>query len=199
MTINEQLLNSILDAVLVKPPSFPLTKKATGKSFAAPSSSSFAAARQCASVITLAREINGVRTRVRIADGKITAPVAFRGSYDGGSLLGCYDFEGWADTEIALAFNVEAQALRANIRVRNVNLTGFPTTLGGSITGIVQSAIDARFNPLELLRTAQLSTRVPLSRNKTNEAINMRAKEVRAEIVTGEVRLHISYEVARSD
>ncbi|MFN2494269.1 MAG: hypothetical protein ABR501_15445, partial [Pyrinomonadaceae bacterium] len=46
------------------------------------------ASAQCASEIVLAREVAGVRTAVRFGDGRITAPVAFRGSYEAAP-LGC--------------------------------------------------------------------------------------------------------------
>ena len=115
VVLNEQFLNSLVEAVAAQPepPSFPLKRDGGGG--------------KCPGAVTLTREAEGRRSGVRFVEGRITAPVAFRGSYEA-PLLGCLNFEGWADTAFDLAFDPQAQALRARINVRDVKLTLFPYT-----------------------------------------------------------------------
>ena len=108
------------------------------------------------------RESAGTRTSVRFVDGRITAPVAFRGSYDA-PLVGCLNFEGWADTAFDLQFDASRQALDARLTIRDMKLKNVPVSLvGGGLTGLVQDSIDARVNPIEILRAEQLG--VPVMR-----------------------------------
>src|SRR5215203_2622659 len=110
VVLSEEFLNSLLVAVasLPEPPSFPLSKGGEGKG-------------KCESRVQLLPEAAGVRTGVRFAEGRITAPVAFRGSYDA-LLVGCLRFEGWADTSFQLEFDRERQVLGARVTVRDVKL-----------------------------------------------------------------------------
>jgi hypothetical protein len=81
--------------------------------------------------------------------------------------------------------------------VRDLKLKNVPTSLiGGGLTGLVQDAIDARVNPVEILRAEQLSARVPVTRASR---LQLRARDVRHEIVGRELRLHIVYELVQPD
>jgi hypothetical protein len=183
VVLNESFLNSLLVAVasLPEPPSFPLSKGGGEK---------------CASRVQLLREAAGERTRVRFADGRINAPVAFRGSY-AAPLVGCLNFEGWADAFFQHEFDRERQTLQARVTVRELKLKNVPTSLiGGGLTGLVQDAIDARVNPVEILRAEQLGARVPVTRDSQ---LRLRARDVRHEIVGSDLRLHIVYELVRPD
>jgi hypothetical protein len=186
VVLNEEFLNSLLVAVASQPepPSFPLSKgggDAKGK---------------CASQVQLLREAAGTQTGVRFVEGRITAPVAFRGSYDA-PLVGCLKFEGWADTAFELEFDAARQALNARVTVRDLKLKKVPMSLlGGGLTGLVQDAIDGRVNPVEILRAEQLGARVPVTRN--NE-LRLRARDVRHEVVGKELRLHIVYELVQAE
>jgi hypothetical protein len=175
-------LNSLLEAVASQPepPSFPLGK-GEGK---------------CASRVTLLPEASGVRTAVRFEGGRITAPVAFRGSYDA-PLVGCMRFEGWADTAFQLEFNREKQVLAARVTVRDLKLKNVPASLlGGGLTGLVQDAIDERVNPVEILRAEQLGARVPVTQA---DVLRLRAADVRHEVSGRELRLRIVYEIVLPD
>jgi hypothetical protein len=138
----------------------------------------------------------GVKTAVRFENGRIVAPLAFSGSYHTG-LLGCLKFEGWADTVMKLEFDPSKQVLMANVTVEDVHLNKIPTLANNTLVGLVQSAIDSRINPIELLKTSQLSARVPVA--ASGGALQLRAREVRPEIVPGTLRLHIIYEFLRAD
>ncbi|HZT61483.1 MAG TPA: hypothetical protein VFA21_22950 [Pyrinomonadaceae bacterium] len=181
VVLSEEFLNSLVVAVASQPdpPSFPLSK-------------GDGANAKCASQIQLLSESSGVRTSVRFVDGRITAPLAFRGSYEA-PLVGCLNFEGWADTAFDLQFDQAKQALGARVTVRDLKLKNIPSSLvGPGLTGLVQDAIDARVNPVEILRAEQLG--FPLMRGSN---LRLRAREVRQEVVGKELRLHIVYEIVQ--
>ena len=206
VVFNEQFFNALLDAMLSlsKPPTYPLSlrrSKQQGRVASETGAGSrrdaaSAHASSCASEITLAREIDGTRTAVHFTGGRIIAPVAFRGSYDA-ALLGCIKFQGWADTNINLTFDGERQVLTARIAVEEVHVNGLPALVGNGITDLVQRAIDARVNPVEVLRSAQLAARIPVA--QSNETLGLRAREVHSEIAQNELRLHIFYDIVRMD
>ncbi len=187
ITLNEQFFNSFLDATFanLKAPSMPLIITPSDK---APSSEG---AKSCPSLLTLQQEHGGVKTAVRFEQGRIVAPLAFSGSYNS-TLLGCLEFRGWANTEWSLEFDRNAQTLQARIRILEMSLDNVPALTQGSVRKLVQAAIDARINPLKILRPEQLSSVVPVA--PAGGSLRLRAREVKPEIVAGAVRLHITYE-----
>jgi hypothetical protein len=184
VNLNEQLFNALLEAMFTLPnsPAFPLAKGG-GKS-------------NCASEIVLAREMSGARTAVRFQPNRILAPVAFSGAY-AAPLVGCLKFEGWAETNLNLSFDPAKQALTARVEVKAVHLKKVPSLLGEGVTGLVQDALDARVNPVEILRADQLSARLPMTKVASGAALRLRAREVRHEVLPGELRLRIVYEFVR--
>jgi hypothetical protein len=183
VVLSEEFLNSLLQAVASQPepPSFPLKEGGAGG--------------KCASQVQLLRESGGTRTSVRFVGGNITAPVAFRGSYEA-PLVGCLHFEGLADTAFRLEFDEAKQALNARISVRELRLRNVPASLvGPGLTGLVQDAIDARVNPVEILRAEQLGASLPVTRGSE---LRLRARDVRHEVVGSELRLHIVYEIVQA-
>ena len=191
VVLNEQLFNALVESLfaLPQPPTFPL-RQGEGSADKRPG--------ECASEIQLAREAGGTRTAVQLRDGRFTAPVAFRGSYIA-PLVGCLKFEGWADTQLNLAFDQQKQALAARVEVKRVTLRGVPSLLSDGVTSLVQNALDERVNPVEILRAEQVSAQLPLRRFQTGGSLRLRAREVRHEILTGELRVRIIYEFVRED
>ncbi|MDQ3907320.1 MAG: hypothetical protein M3268_03140 [Acidobacteriota bacterium] len=187
VTINEQTFNALLEALftLPQPPSFPLGQNGSSNG-------------DCASAITLLREAGGARTAVHFAGGRVIAPVAFRGAYSA-PLVGCLKFQGWADTALDLSFDASKQALTARVVVRDVHLDNVPTLFGNGVTGLVQDALDARVNPVEILRAEQVSADLPMRKLSSGGALRLRAREVRHEIVGTELRLHVVYEFVRTE
>src|SRR5687768_14983877 len=170
ITVKEQFFNSFLEAIFdnLKAPSAPLVitdsdKNRTGES-----------AKSCRSAITLQREHSGVKTAVKFEQGKIVAPLAFSGAYDS-TLLGCLQFSGVAYTEWSLEFDRSAQVLQARIKINDMRLENVPALAQGSIVKLVQSAIDARINPLKILRSEQLSSVVPIA--PAGGSLRLRARE----------------------
>ena len=195
VTLNEQFLNALLEAMFTRlgAPSFPLAlsnEERPGINRPA-AAHGVANANQCASVVVLEREMNGVKTAVRFENGRIVAPLAFSGSYSV-LLLGCMRFQGWAETAINLEFDRERQVLSARVDVQDIHLSGIPSLANGVVIGMVQNSLDQRINPVEILQAAQLTARLPI--NAAGGALRLRAKEVRPEILPGSLRLHIVYE-----
>jgi hypothetical protein len=204
--LNEQFLNALLEVMFtrLRAPSYPISIGALEQKDA-PSpetsqknpraSNALVAANQggCASVVVLEREVEGVKTAVQFENGKIVAPLAFSGSYNTG-LLGCMRFRGWADTNINLEFDRTRQTLNARVEVVDIHVSGIPLMGNSAILNLVQSSIDQRINPVEILKTEQLTARVPIS--AAGGALRLRARELRPEIVPGFLRLHIIYEFA---
>ena len=190
VVLNEQLFNALIEAMftLPNPPTFPLAR----------GNSSEGGNRNCASEIALAREMNGTRTAVRFQAGQIRAPVAFSGSYSA-PLIGCLKFEGWADANLNLSFDQAKQALTARVEVKAVHLKKIPTLFGDGITGLVQDALDARVNPIEILRAEQVSARLPMTKLASGASLRLRAREVRHEVLPHELRLRILYEFVREE
>ena len=202
ITLNEQFLNALLDAVFtnLRAPSFPISlAEANPKNtLKAPKGASALAttSSQCSSQVVLEREMSGVRTAVRFENGRITAPLAFTGTYNTG-LLGCLRFQGWADTVINLEFNRQRQTLSARVDVVDIHLSGIPQLASGMVVQMVQNSIDQRINPVEILQANQLTTRLPIS--AAGGALRLRAKDLRPEVVPGAIRLHIIYEFVRAE
>ena len=187
VTVNEQFLNSFLTAIFdnLQEPSMPLT--IGGASTQGPSS-------QCPSEIRLKREVGGVRTAVHFENGRIVGPLAFAGAYYQ-SFLGCIEFSGWADSEVNLEFNGERSALVGHFRLRDIHLNDVPALANGPLVTMVQTAIDRRYNPVDLITLEQLSTRVNIQPAKS--ALQLRAKEIRPEITPAGLTLHITYEFVK--
>ena len=143
----------------------------------------------CTNSITLLPEGSGVKTGVQFRDGNIYVPMAFTGSYN---LGGCIQFKGWAQTKIRLSFEQEKQVVYGFVEVEGVNLEGVNPIANNFVTVFVQSAINQKVNPLLLLNEPQLQLMIPVK--ASNGSIKARAKDVRAEILNGSLKLHLTYE-----
>ena len=150
--------------------------------------------RNCNESIRLQREIDGVRTAVRFRDGKIYAPIAFSGSYNP-PLVGCVDFQGWAETNIDLEFDRQSQKLVGKIHVLNVQLSGTGGIGSRFITGLVQSSIDKKVNPIEILQADKLSFLVPVQ--NANGSLQMKSVGVRTELGNGVLNVFIVYQFTK--
>jgi hypothetical protein len=210
VTLNEQFFNSLLDVIFtrLKAPSFPLSIAVAGPEVnnlpvletqtppVAKLAHAGAKPSACQSEVILEREISGVRTAVRFENGRVVAPLAFRGSY-AVALLGCVNFQGWADTVINLNFDKERQVLSARVTIVDIHLSNIPSLASGVIVNLVQNSIDRRINPVEILQASQISTR--LSITGSGGALRMRATEIRPVVAPGALSLHIFYEFTPSD
>ena len=209
VTLNEQFFNSLLDAIFtrLRAPRYPLSltskdAKVNEESAALLKSPEFnlshasVKADTCESVVVLEREMSGVRTQVRFENGRVVAPLAFKGNYSM-ALIGCINFQGWAETVINLDFDRERQVLSARVTVEEIHLSNIPSLANGALVRLVQNSIDSRINPIEILQATQLSARLPIA--GSGGALRMRATEIRPEVVSGALSLHIFYEFAPAE
>jgi hypothetical protein len=143
----------------------------------------------CTNEITLLPEGSGAKTGVQFSNGTINAPMAFTGSYN---LGGCIQFKGWAQTSIKLQFDQEKQTVFGYVSVDGVNLEGVNPLANNFVTVFVQGAINQKVNPLVLVSEPQLSLMIPVK--ASNGAVKARAKDVRAEILDGSLKLYLTYE-----
>lgn len=143
----------------------------------------------CTNTITLLPEGSGVRTGVQFRNGTVNAPLAFTGNYN---LAGCIQFKGWAQTSIKLSFDEPSQTVYGHVTVEGVNLEGVNPIANNFVTVFVQTAINQRVNPLVLMSEPQLSLMIPVK--ASNGTVRARAKDVRAEILDGSLKLYLTYE-----
>jgi hypothetical protein len=146
----------------------------------------------CQNQITITQEGSGARTSVSLKNGQINAPLAFSGAYS--AFGNCINLRGAAQANIALSFNREQQTLYGQINVLGVNLENVSPVFEPIVTTAVQSAINQKVNPLVIMRGQQLTLNVPVQ--ASGGTVHAQAKDVRAEIKDGALRLHISYDFA---
>ena len=144
----------------------------------------------CTNSITLLPEGSGVKTGVQFRNGNVYAPMAFTGSYN---LAGsCVQFKGWAQNKIRLSFDQAKQTVYGYVDVEGVNLEGVNPIANNFVTVFVQGAINQKVNPLVLVSEPQLSLQIPVK--AINGAVKARAKDVRAEVLEGSLKLYLTYE-----
>jgi hypothetical protein len=176
LTLDEPFFNELLTSIFTDlgNPAFPLGAEANG----------------CANRITILPEGSNARTAVRFAENRVTAPLAFSGNYNI-PIMGCRNFNGWAQAVIDLRYDAPQQIVFGIINVENVNLAGIDPLISNFVTPVVQNTINQRVNPIKILNTAQLNTAVPIL--ATGGTLRAGVKDVRAEI-TDALRLHITYD-----
>jgi hypothetical protein len=209
--LNEQFFDALLDAIFknFNPPEFPLAEsnpkfiiqkpKSSVLSFNGEKSSlqnPISIIQNCNESVRLLREVEGVRTAVRFRDGKIYAPIAFSGSYNP-PLVGCIDFQGWAETNIDLEYDRQSGKLLGRVRVLSVNLGGVTNLASGVLSRLVQSAIDKKINPVEILQIDKLSFLVPIQ--NANGSLKMKAVNVRSEITNRVLNVNVTYESTKGN
>lgn len=195
--LDEKFFDSVLATIFrdMNAPSFPLQFSPIGmKSEGAPVAPDFRLAvfqGDCASAVTLVPEGSNVKTSVKLADGKIVAPLAFSGSYNA-PLFGCIRFKGWAQASITLSFDQSKQTVYGRINVEGVTLDNAPSGVGDVVTLLVQRTINERVNPLEILQSHQLMLALPVK--ASNSTLKAQVKDVREEVQNGKLSLHITYD-----
>lgn len=177
VSLNEAFFDAVLDSVFQNfdPPSFPIKESRTSG---------------CDESVKIVREMNGVRTVVRFREGKIFVPLAFTGKYSA-PFVGCVDFAGWAESNIDLEFDREGQRLIGKARVLNVNLNGTGGVGSSMIAKMLQSSIDKKLNPVEILKLDKMSFVFPVN-NAGN--LKMRAVSVRPEVGNTFLNVNVGYD-----
>jgi hypothetical protein len=193
--LNQQFFDTILNTIFrdMNAPSFPLNL--TGQNDAPqdfqPTRAAFLQ-NQCEQKITLLPEGSGVKTGIRLENGKINAPLAFSGN---ASFLGaCYPFSGWAQANFNLRFEPEQKTVFGQIEVETVNLDGITPLAGNFIARFVQASLNQRVNPVTILRGEQIALSLPIA--ATNGMLNANVKDVRSDIKENALNLYITFDFA---
>lgn len=204
ISFSEQFFDALLDAVFQHsaPPQFSLSENRSPADDRSPTVyRSYGAAlapseleSECDQTITLLRETGGTRTAVRFVDGKIVAPLAFRGNYSP-PLIGCVPFAGIAETVIELEFDRAAQRLIARAKVRDVSLNGTGGIGGSVIARLVQGSIDRKINPIEIIKTDKVSFVVPM---QNSASIRMKATGFTHDLSNGLLNIRVGYEFTKN-
>ncbi|MEO8073687.1 MAG: hypothetical protein ABI891_04685 [Acidobacteriota bacterium] len=196
VVLNQQFFDTILGTIFrdMNAPAFPLnlTGQNTYQSGIHPEKIAFQQNGGCDGKITLLPEGSGVKTGVRLENGKITAPLAFQGS----TLLfgNCINFTGWAQADFNLRYDETQQTVFGQIDVQTINLDGITPLLSGVVTPIVQTTLNNRVNPVTILRGQQLALNLPIS--ATDGTLNAKVKDIRADIKENALNFYVIYDFA---
>ena len=198
IVLNQQFFNEILTTIFqqMNEPSFQLG--ANQNNFADPIQPRFASYAlmqqngNCPSQIQLKPEGSGVKTGVRLEEGKITAPLAFSGNY----LLGgqCLQFAGWAQANLALRFDKSQQAVYGQLNISTINLDGISPLFTSLVTPVIQTTLNNRVNPITILRGEQIALNLPIAAANGNLKANV--SDVRADIKDNALNLFVTYDFA---
>jgi len=191
VALDEKLFDDVLGGIFhdLGPPSFRIGQKGPVAREASLRLAAFQSGG-CTNTVTLLPESGSVKTRVQFTGGKILLPLAFSGSY---SLLGnCMQFKGWAQSTVSLSFDQSKQTVYGQLNVEGVNLEGVAPMANNFVTVFVQNAINQQVNPLELLRASQIAPAFPVK--ASGGMVKAQVKDVRAEVLEGALKLHITYE-----
>jgi hypothetical protein len=195
VTLDERFFDTLLNSVFQNfdPPEFSVAQTESGLVPSKANLYTNAFNRQspndCAQRVKILREMNGVRTAVKFRDGKVYVPLAFSGNY-APPFVGCVEFAGWAEANVDLEFEQKTQRLLGKVRVFNVNLNGTGGIGGTVIARMLQSSIDKKINPIEILTLDKLSFRLPV---QGTGKLRMSATGVRPVVGNGNINMHVDY------
>ena len=178
IVLRQQFLNEALGTIFreMNAPAFPLSD---------PSS-------DCEGRITVQQEGSGVQTGVSFDNNRISAPLAFTGSY--ASPVGCLRFSGWAQSNFEIRFDQPNQAVFGQLNVETVNLDGVNPVVSGLVTPIVQSTLNTRVNPIRILDGKQIAVNLPVA--AANGNLQAQVTDVRAEVKDSALNLYVIYDFA---
>jgi hypothetical protein len=204
-TLNETFFDALLDSIFqnFEPPEFSLATVNFGipeqdlgvfrRGGPASEPDRQVPAGACAETIKMLRDTRGVRTAVRFRDGRINVPLAFSGTYSP-PLVGCIEFAGWADAEIDLISDADAGRLSGRIKVAAVNLNGTGGLGGSLIARLLQSSIDKRVNPVQIVSLDKVSFSLPVHKNGV---LRMQARRLRTEVLPGALNIRVEYDFVK--
>lgn len=178
IVLRQQFINDVLGTIFqeMNAPAFPLGS----------------ASGDCEGRITIQREGSGVQTGVSFDNGKISAPLAFTGSY--ASPFGCVRFSGWAQSNLDLRFDAQNQAVFGQINVETVNLDGVNPVISALVTPLVQSTLNTRVNPVRVIDGRQIAVDLPIA--AANGNLKAAVTDVRAEVKENALNLYVIYDFA---
>lgn len=181
--LRQEFFAPVLQSILREgsAPSFPLS--IGGQEISTP------AADIACGKITLKPEGSGTTTAVRLENGQILVPIAFAGNVS--ALGNCIDFTGSAEANLELRFDENQQTVYGQINVQTVNLDGVAPVVGGLITPLVQSTLNNRVNPVQILRGDQIALKIPIK--STDSVLKGQVRDIRAEVKDNTLLLYVTY------
>jgi len=185
VTVDEKFFDSVLGTIFrqLGPPQLQLSQNQ-------PQPSPAASPNSCGDVLVLNSEGGNVRTGVRFTGGKITAPLAFTGSYS--ILTRCVQFKGTAKATVDLSFDQQKQTIFGQLNVEDVVLDGVPPIVSSLVTAFVRKTITEQVNPFEVLQVSQLA--LSFNVQASGGSVKARIKDVRAEVQEGALKLYLTYD-----
>ncbi|HVE59219.1 MAG TPA: hypothetical protein VNB22_20515 [Pyrinomonadaceae bacterium] len=193
IVLKQDFFNEVLKSIFrdMSAPSFPLSLTESRNSENS-SSANYAMLQDggCDGRITLLPEGSGVQSVLKFENGKINAPLAFRGSYN--SMFGCLNFSGWTQANLELRFDAAQQTVLGQLNIETVNLDGGASVFGGIVTPLVQKTLNDRVNPIQILQGKQIALNLPIA--ATNGNMKADVKDVRAEVKDNALNLYVIYE-----
>ena len=176
IVLRQQFFNEVLGTIFgeMTAPTFPLSE---------PSG-------DCEGRITIQREGSGVQTAVNFDNNRITAPLAFTGSY--ASPFGCARFTGWAQANFEMRFDAPNQTVFGQINVETVNLDGVNPVISALVTPIVQSTLNSRVNPIRMMDGRQVAIDLPVV--AANGNLVAKVSDVRSEVKDNAMNLYVMYD-----
>src|SRR5207237_10261214 len=154
VTVDEKFFDSLLSTIFrqLGPPQLKLSQNQNQNQDQLPVQ---AAAFQslCSDVLVLNPEGSNVKTGVRFTGGKITAPLAFTGSYS--VLTRCVQFKGIAKATVDLSFDQARQTVFGQLNVEDVTLDDVLPLISALVTAFVRKTISEKLNQFEVLQVSQ--------------------------------------------
>jgi hypothetical protein len=193
VVLNQDFFNTVLETIFkdMEAPSFPLnlSQHTRNSEFKPTPVAFFQNENNCDGKIKLLPEGSGVKTSVRLENGKINAPLAFSGN---ANVFGsCVQFSGWAQAGFSLNYDAEQKNVYGKINVETVNLDGVTPLAGGVIAQFVQNSLNQKVNPITILKGNQITLSLPIS--ATDGTLNAKIKDVRAEVKENNLSLFVIY------
>jgi hypothetical protein len=138
IVLKQEFFNEVLKTIFrdMNAPSFPLSLT-ENRNAGNTGSASYAMLQDgggCDGRITLLPEGSGMQSVLKFENGKINAPLAFRGSYQ--SMFGCLNFSGWTQANLELRFDAAQQTVLGQLNIETVNLDGGASMFGGIVTPV---------------------------------------------------------------
>lgn len=185
VTVDEKFFASVLGTIFrqLGPPQLQLSSNQPQPQPSAPPNS-------CNDVLVLNPEGGDVKTSVRFTGGKVTAPLAFSGSYT--VLTRCVQFKGTAKATVDLSFDQQKQTVFGQLNVDDVVLDGVPPIVSSLVTAFVRKTITEQVNPFEVLQVSQLA--LTLNVQASGGSVKARVKDVRAEVQEAALKLYLTYD-----
>ncbi len=194
IVLRQDFFNEIVSTIFreMNPPAFPIDlarNSGSGEAIGA-QNATFQEPPKCDGKLSLLPEGSGVKTGLRFENNRISAPLAFSGGYN--SPLGCIEFKGWAQTNLELRFDAQQRSVIGRINVETVNLDGVNPLISGFVTPIVQTTLNNRVNPIQILQGKQLGIDLPVA--SAGGRLKADVKDVRAEFKDDALDLTVVYD-----